>query len=858
MRPLSLLILPLVLILVQGCSGITDPNKSEPLALLPYPQHVETTGGFFQADPSNINCHVSGIGRTDEPVLFAQLEELSQKVDYAPPEEENVPYLWLGIPGADATFLSHCLLEGLLLPDTLDREGYLLKISRKGVTIAALDPAGVFYGLQTLRQLWRQFPGKPGIPCMSITDWPAIPMRVVMDDISRGPIPANDYIKEQIRRYSELKINHMSYYIEHVLKTESFPGFAPDGGITVEEFREISDYAADYHITTIGGFQSLGHFANILSVPEFSHLGATDRMLDPLNPEAVSFLRDVYREMAPAFTSDLFNANCDEAWDLSRAELTGKAASLGVARIYSDHIRRLDTTILELGKRTLIWGDIIMEYPEILDQLPDYILTGAWNYDARESFADFIDPLKNAGFEFTISPGILNSNRLFPDYQMTFTNIRNFINEGYQKGTKGVFLTVWDDGGPHFFNHDWYGVAYNAEQCWKPNKDDTGPFDRRFSQAFYGDPQNTIPQAIWELNKLTHLGPTFEMNELVFGKVMIPEKGKSASYNLTEWGQVRQVAEEAARLLAESYPTRYMDDRQSLEFVCRQYMFLADSRQQLFEAAEAYRSAMAVQSDERKKALEYLEKARGLVAEQAGAFEDLTREFEILWNMESRPHWYEEATALYIGRNRAFADQQFLLDQAISRFSSGGSVPRPEEVRMDIHQHDGQYFQYWLLCGSFPLSEQEHAGMDFLQEMGGEPEAKPFPGMRFTNAVGITYGWHKYDSPFTDRLELELVYPEKNLAVAYAYCTIDAPTDKMTKALVGSSDGVTVYCNGDKVLEKHGQRVLVPDEDQILLPLKTGRNHLLLKIDRMKPGWKFTFRLEDEDVRNHKQKYYIQ
>ena len=72
--------------------------------------------------------------------------------------------------------------------------------------------------------------------------------------------------------------------------------------------------------------------------------------------------------MAPAFTSYLFK-NCDEAWDLSRAELTGEAANLGVARIYADHIKRLDTTLLELGKRTLIWGDIIMDYPGILDLL---------------------------------------------------------------------------------------------------------------------------------------------------------------------------------------------------------------------------------------------------------------------------------------------------------------------------------------------------------------------------------------------------------------------------------------------------------------------------------------------------------
>ena len=832
--------------------------KEKILALLLLSAAGRNDRRFFHGRCPQLTCRITGIDRADEPVLFAQLEELSLKVDNAPAGAENVPDLWLGIPASDASFQSHCQAAGILLPDTLDQEGYLLNITRQGVTVAAADPAGVFYGLQTLRQLWRQFPSRPGLPCMSIMDWPSIPMRVVMDDISRGPIPSNEYIKQQIRRYSELKINHMSYYIEHVVKTKSHPGFAPDGGITVEEFQEISDYAADYHITVIGGFQSLGHFSQILSVPEFSHLGATDRMLDPLNPEAISFLRDVYREMVPAFTSDIFNANCDEAWDLSRAELTGEAASLGVARIYSDHIRRIDTTLLELGKRTLIWGDIIMDYPEILDQLPKYILTGAWNYDARESFADFIDPLKNAGFDFTISPGILNSNRLFPDYQMTFANIRNFINEGYQKGTKGVFLTVWDDGGPHFFNLDWYGIAYNAEQCWKPNKDETGPFDQRFSQAFYGDRQNTIPQAIWELNKLTDLGPTFEMNELVFGKIMIPEKGKSASFNLAEWGQVRKVAEEAARLLAESSPTRYKSDRQALEFVCRQYMFLADSRQHLFEAAEDYLSAIAVQSEDRDQALEYMEKARGLVAEQASSFEDLTRQFKVLWNLENRPHWYDVGTAVYTRRNEAFADHLSLLDQAISRYSSGGSIPQPGDVRMDINQHDGQYFQYWLLCGSFPLSDPGEAGMDFLQDMGGEPGAKPFPGMRFTNAGGITYGWHKYDSPFTDRLELDPVFPDKNLAAAYAYCTIDAPSDKMTKALVGSSDGITVFCNAEKILEKHGQMALVADEDQITLPLKKGRNHLLLKIDRMKPGWKFTFRLEDEDVRNHKQKYYIQ
>ena len=68
----------------------------------------------------------------------------------------------------------------------------------------------------------------------------------------------------------------------------------------------------------VGNFQSLGHFEKILSLPQFKHLGATERMIDPLNPASIEFLEDIYKEMAPAFSSPWFTPNCDEAWDLSR------------------------------------------------------------------------------------------------------------------------------------------------------------------------------------------------------------------------------------------------------------------------------------------------------------------------------------------------------------------------------------------------------------------------------------------------------------------------------------------------------------------------------------------------------------
>ena len=322
------------ILLAAGCYGDRHCRSSD-LPLLPHPQEVMPLDGRY-IPPDTVKVRVSGMDEESDPVLFGQLEEITEILHTRgiPCVMPDDPDIWIGLPGSDASFRAVCGREGILPDESLGEEGYVLKINGDRILLSGNSRQGVFYGVQTLRQLSRAFPGKSGLPALRINDWPEIPVRAVMDDISRGPVPTKQYIKEQIRRYAELKINSMSFYIEHVVRTEKYPGFAPrDGALTIEEFRELSDYAADYHISLIGNFQSLGHAEKVLAVPGFRHLGATDRMYDPFNPETVKFLRDIYREMAPAFSSGWFTPNCDEACDLSRAGLSGKAPRLlaGVA-----------------------------------------------------------------------------------------------------------------------------------------------------------------------------------------------------------------------------------------------------------------------------------------------------------------------------------------------------------------------------------------------------------------------------------------------------------------------------------------------------------------------------------------------
>jgi N-acetyl-beta-hexosaminidase len=95
---------------------------------------------------------------------------------------------------------------GLNVPGELGREGYLLCVTPKQILLAANDAPGVFYGIQTLKQLIRAHAGpKHAIPACQIVDWPVLAMRGWQDDISRGPIPTLDYLKREIRTMAEYK-----------------------------------------------------------------------------------------------------------------------------------------------------------------------------------------------------------------------------------------------------------------------------------------------------------------------------------------------------------------------------------------------------------------------------------------------------------------------------------------------------------------------------------------------------------------------------------------------------------------------------------------------------------------------------
>ena len=117
-----------------------------------------------------------------------------------------------------------------------------------------------------------------------------------------------------------------------------------------------------------------------------------------MKEETYQLLDDLYSEVCPLLPFEMFNVCCDETQGLGTGPSKDLAAKIGVAGVYVRHVRRVHDLLRDrYHKRMMMWGDIIVQHPDRLVDVPKDTVMLAWDYDgpARLSVAD--QPFAKAG-----------------------------------------------------------------------------------------------------------------------------------------------------------------------------------------------------------------------------------------------------------------------------------------------------------------------------------------------------------------------------------------------------------------------------------------------------------------------------
>ncbi len=287
-----------------------------------------------------------------------------------------------------------------LNPDDDDRgaEGYNLEVRAEGIRITAREVAGLFYGVQTLRQLMpaaiehrAALSRGLSVPLGTITDRPRYRWRGAMLDVARHFLPLED-VKKYVDVMALYKLNvlhlHLSddqgWRIEILSRPNltrhggsSQVGGGPGGFYTQAQYSELVEYAQARQIMIVPEIDMPGHTnAALASYPELNCDGVAPPLYTGIRvgfstlcaskESTYAFVTDVVRELAALTPGPYLHLGGDEVEKLTRDE-------------YLRFIERVEGIVRAEGKNMIGWGEIA---PANLD--PSTVVQH-WRSDARAS-----------------------------------------------------------------------------------------------------------------------------------------------------------------------------------------------------------------------------------------------------------------------------------------------------------------------------------------------------------------------------------------------------------------------------------------------------------------------------------------
>lgn len=372
-----------------------------------------------------------------------------------------------------------------------DGESYRIRVTPKDVELVGAGPAGLRYAVETLAQLVSP---SGRIPACEIEDAPDFQLRGLMLDVSRGKVPTRECVKGLIDLCVRLKLNVLMLYTEHTFRFRRHPLIgADDSPCDAETMRELDDYAAKHHVELIPTLQSFGHMGHVLKHATYAELDETDDgwTLSPAEPGTYELLRDLFDEYLPNFRSPLFNANCDEPWDLCQGKSKQRGEQVGRGGVFLDHVRRVRDLAAQHGKRTMIWGDVVHGHPEIIPEIDRDLILLDWWYEAEFNF-DRVEAYRRNGIDFLVCPGTSTWNCLFPRVENSMLNISRWSDAARRHGAMGVICTDWGDFGHYnLLGNSWLAFAWTAQQAWS-GETDPKSFDRAFGRLLFGETRGAV------------------------------------------------------------------------------------------------------------------------------------------------------------------------------------------------------------------------------------------------------------------------------------------------------------------------------------------------------------------------------
>lgn len=462
--------------------------------IIPTPKKIREKSGTLSLD--NVSVYL-GDGADYRVKRLASLlcGEISSKLGYTVP-------LTCAKPSGKSIVVCH--------NDSKECEEYSISVTEDSVLIRSEGAKGVFYGIQSLRQMVNEF--GTSLPCVEITDEPDFSYRGFYQDVTRGRVNKLEKLKSIADMLAYYKVNSLQLYIEDAFLFKEFEGIiTEDEAMTPDEILELDRYCYDNFIELVPSLSTFGHLFTLLQSDRYSYLCELENhkmkthywmekqwhhTADPYNPDTIKVIGSMIEQYIPLFRSDKFNICCDETMDLCNGRNEGKDRG----EAYFFHLNKLIEILEAHGKHPMIWGDVCMAHPDLMKERVTADIT-VLNWCYRKEVPEWLGRFfEERGYPSIICPGTSSWNKFVEDIDESTGNISSFAYLGKKNHALGILNTNWGDFG-HIcsFNCNLYGLVLGAQKSWNVDAETECDFKKAASRLLYGVSDFDITELIGRL-----------------------------------------------------------------------------------------------------------------------------------------------------------------------------------------------------------------------------------------------------------------------------------------------------------------------------------------------------------------------
>ena len=684
-----------LLLLIRAMFAET-PGPENQLKLIPQPKEVQLHAGSFRVKPTTRILVEFGHQAEDRIAAETLAEEIHDQsglkisITGEKSEAKQEPSTIVLARLQDRSVKEFLASKGLKA-DSIGDQGYLLFSDNSYLIVAANTGQGLFYGVQTLRQLLRGDGQTLVCPAVSIRDWPSMEWRGVQDDISRGPIPTEDFMKRQIRTLAAYKVNLFALYMEHVFDFASQPLVAPkEAALTPQEINALVDYAKHLYVTILPEQQTFGHLHHMLKYEIYSDVAERPHghVLTPTKEQSYDLIKAMYADLVPLFPGPFLHVGGDETFELGHGQTAARVAEVGLGRVYIEHVQRVSGILQPYHKELMFWGDIALKYPQLLSILPKDMIAVPWDYDAKPSFESIIKPYRDAGLRVVVAPGAQTWNQVWPNLDVAFVNIRNFVRDGQKLGAMGMLNTTWNDDGESLYGMAWPALVFGAAAGWQAGESDVDQFKNSYDWAFYRNSDATFRGALENLDRghqaLARINVDTETDDLFWADPFTPEGATLMQKILPAARDMRLGAEHALESLYRNRDKAHANQSTLADMTLGAWRWDALGMKAQFtqEMNHFYWDAFQNQTDADRVGndLEEITAINARLEDLRDATTRLSQMYREAWLREYNPFWLDNVLVRYDGLAREFQKKIVAVRQARRQYDATKTLTQPQEL----------------------------------------------------------------------------------------------------------------------------------------------------------------------------------